>query len=306
MDVGVIGMGHMGAGIVASLLDAGHKVTVYNRTRAKAEPLGAKGAIIAESIAEACSAGTVLTMLANDEAVENTAFGKGGILESLAKGAIHVSSSTISVALSDRLTKAHRERGQRYVAATVLGRPDVAAAGELFVVAAGAADAIADVRPLFGAFGRSTTQFGETPSAANLVKLSANFLFATVFESLGEAVALVDRGGIDKHKYLEFLTTSAFSAPAYKTYGALIVADTAPPVGFAAPLGFKDIRLALRAAEDLRVAMPFASVLHDRFVELLAHGGEKMDWSAVGRMSRWDGTSSEGDVKMPATTEAMQ
>src|SRR5579872_3244812 len=153
MQVGVIGIGHMGAGMAARVLDAGHKVTVYNRTRAKAEPLGAKGAIIAESIADACSGQAVLTMLANDAAVENTVLGEGGILDSLPERAIHISSSTISVALSDRLAKAHRDRGQRYIAATVLGRPDVAAAGKLFVIAAGPAGAIADAKPLLDAIG---------------------------------------------------------------------------------------------------------------------------------------------------------
>jgi 3-hydroxyisobutyrate dehydrogenase-like beta-hydroxyacid dehydrogenase len=285
MRVGFIGLGHMGSGMASSLLKAGHQVTVYNRTPAKAEALAKAGATVAASIAEACAGDAVITMLANDQAAEEVVLGEGGILASLPKSAIHISSSTISVALSDRLAKAHRDAGQRYVSAPVLGRPNVAAEGQLFVIAAGAPDALADAAPLLDAIGQRTTIFGDRPSAANLVKLSANFLFATVFESLGEAIALIDRGGVDKHAYVDFLTSTMFGAPAYKVYGALVAADDPPPVGFAAPLGFKDIRLALAAADDLRVAMPFASVLHDRFVELLASGDENQDWSAVGRMA---------------------
>ena len=300
MRVGFIGLGHMGSGMAASLLKAGHDVTVYNRTRAKAEPLAAQGAHIAGSIADACKGDAVFTMLANDEAAEDVVFGEGGILASLASGAIHISSSTISVDLSDRFAAAHTKAGQRYVAATVLGRPDRAAQGQLFVIAAGAPDALRDTAPLLDAVGQGTTTFGDTPSQANLVKLSANFLFATVFESLGEAIALIDRGGVDKQHYVDFLTSTMFGSPAYKVYGALVAADEEPPVGFAAPLGFKDIRLAIAAAEKLRVPMPFASVLHDRFVELLATTGDNQDWSAVGRMAFRDAGEPIAAEPVPA------
>lgn len=300
MRVGFIGLGHMGSGMASSLLKAGHQVTVYNRTPAKAEALAKSGATVAASIAEACQGDAVFTMLANDQAAEEVVLGEGGILASLPKSAIHISSSTISVAMCERLTKSHHDAGQRYVAAPVLGRPNVAAEGQLFVIAAGAPDALAEVAPLLDAVGQRTTIFGDQPSAANLVKLSANFLFATVFESLGEAIALIDRGGVDRHAYVDFLTSTMFGAPAYTVYGALVAADDPPPVGFAAPLGFKDIRLALAAAEDLHVAMPFASVLHDRFVELLASGNENQDWSAVGRMALHGANESVGAETKPA------
>ena len=288
MRVGFIGIGHMGRGMALSLVRAGQELTVYNRDRVPADTLGAQGATVADSIADACKGEVVFTMLSNDEAAEAVTLGAGGIVDSLPKGAIHVSSSTISVDLSERLAAAHSAAGQRYVAATVLGRPDRAEQGQLFVIAAGPADAIAQIRPLLDAIGQSTTEFGDKASNANLVKLSANFLFATVFELLGEAIALIDRGGIDKQNYVDFLTSTMFGSPAYKVYGALVAADEEPPVGFAAPLGFKDIRLAIAAAEKLKVAMPFASVLHDRFVELLATSGENQDWSAVGRMALRD------------------
>ena len=303
MRVGFIGLGHMGQGMASSLLKAGHEVTVYNRTRAKAEALAGQGAKVADSISEACQGEAVFTMLADDEAVESTAFGPGGIIDSLGQGAIHISSSTISVDLSDKLEAAHRDAGQRYVAAPVLGRPDRAAEGQLFVIAAGAPDALADGKPLLDAVGQGTTTFGEKASNANLVKLSANFLIANVFEALGEAIALIDRAGLHKQDYVDFLTSTLFGAPVYKTYGALVAADNEPPVGFAAPLGFKDIRLALAAADKLRVSMPFASVLHDRFVELLANGGENKDWSAVGRMALRDSGQPISATNEPVPAE---
>lgn len=289
MKVGFIGLGRMGTGMAANLLKAGHEVTVFNRTPGRSDELEAAGAKVAVDIGEACDAEAVFTMLSNDLAVKSVVYSAGGILESLPKGAIHISSSTISVSLSDRLAKAHREAGQRYVAATVLGRPDFAAAGKLFVIAAGAPDALAQVAPLLDAVGRGTTEFGETPSAANLVKLAANFMTASVIESLGEAIALTSKGNIDKRRFLDFLTSGNFDAPVYRIFGELIVAEEPAPAGFAVPLAFKDIRLALQAGEELHVPMPFASVLHDRFVELLATGGEQMDWSAIGRMSLPDG-----------------
>ena len=283
MRIGFIGIGNMGGAMAARLLQAGHEVIVYNRSRTKADALAASGAIVADNIAQACAGSAVFTMLSNDAAVEGVVFGEGGIVASLAKGAIHVSSSTISVDLSERLERAHRDAGQRYVAATVLGRPDVAATGKLFVVAAGAPDAVAEVAPLLGAIGQKTTAFGERASSANVVKLSVNFLTASVIEALGEAVALTERAGVDRRRFVEFLRSTNFDAPVFRIFGDLIVADAPAPVGFPAPLAFKDIRLALAAADDLRVPMPLASLLHDRFVELLANGGDNMDWSALGR-----------------------
>ena len=284
MRTGFIGLGRMGSGMAASLLRAGHEVTVFNRTRDKADALAAEGAKVAASIAEACRGDAVFTMLANDEAVESVVFGEGGILASLPSDTIHISSSTISVALSDRLASAHGAAGQRYVAATVLGRPDVAAKGELFVVAAGAADALGEITPLLDAIGRRTDLFGEIPSRANLVKLAVNVMNAAVMETLGEAIALVGKAGVDRRQFFEFLTSTLFDAPAYKIYGGLAVEDGLAPVGFAAPLGFKDMRLALAAGEELRVPFPLVSLLHDRFVDLMAHGGEHMDWSAIGKL----------------------
>lgn len=294
MKIGFIGLGQMGLGMAASLLKAGHQVTVYNRTRAKADDLVKQGAIAGATIADACQGDAVITMLADDNALERVTHGDGGVLSSLRKGAVHVSSSTISIALSEKLAADHASAGQRFVAAPVFGRPEVAAAGELAVIAAGHKDALADVQPVFDAIGRKTFIVSDRPKAANLIKLSGNFLIASVIESLGEAMALVAKDGIDREQYLEILTSTLFGAPVYKTYGKLIADGKFEPAGFAAPLGLKDVKLALAAGEQLRVPLPLASLLRDRFLTLLANGGDKLDWSAIGRLASRDSGGEKG------------
>ena len=288
MNVGFIGLGHMGSGMAASLLKAGHAVTVYNRTEEKLAPLVSQGAEAAKSLADACRGDAVFTMLANDDAVESVVYGDKGLLAHLAKGAIHISSSTISVDLSERLAGDHAAAGQRFIAAPVFGRPDVAAAGKLYVITAGEPGAIAAANPLFDAIGQRTFNVSETPKAANLVKLSGNFLIASIIESVGEALALVSKGGVDRRQYINVLTSTLFSAPVYKTYGELVADRKFEPAGFAASLGHKDIRLVLAAAEEMRVPMPVANLLNDRFLTLLAHGGDKLDWSAIGDLAGKD------------------
>ena len=288
MKVGFIGLGNMGTGMAANLIKSGHEVTVYNRTAAKMQALIAQGAAAAANAADACRGDAVITMLADDAAVEGIVFGDTGVVGSLGRGAIHISMSTISVALSERLMEAHANAGQLFVAAPVFGRPDAAAAGRLFIVSAGGPDALSACMPLFEALGQKTFPMGNRPSAANLIKLSGNFLIASVIEALGEAMALVHKAGIDRRQYLDFLTSTLFSAPVYKTYGGLIADRKFAPAGFAAPLGFKDVRLTLAAAETLRVPMPLASLLHDRLLTLLARGGDELDWSAIARLSEED------------------
>jgi 3-hydroxyisobutyrate dehydrogenase-like beta-hydroxyacid dehydrogenase len=289
MKVGFVGLGHMGSAMATRLIAGGHEVTVFNRSEAKARPLAEAGARVASSAADACKgAAAVFSMLADDHAVENVVFARDGILGALAPNAIHISASTISVDLAKRMTKAHADSRQRFIAAPVFGRPDAAAAGKLFVVTAGAPDAINEVQPLFDAVGQRTFNIGTAPEMASLVKLSGNFLIASVIETLGEAMALVDKGGVDRHAYLELLTSTLFSAPIYKTYGTLIADRKFEPAGFAVPLGAKDVRLALAAAESLNVPLPVASLLRDRFLRLMANGGEKLDWSAIGMLSAQD------------------
>lgn len=288
MDIGFVGLGQMGAGMAANLLKAGHQVTVFNRTPAKAQALVTQGARAAASIADVCRGDAVITMLANDESVEDVTFGERGIIANLQRGSIHISSSTISVALSDRLAKEHAQSGQQYVAAPVFGRPEAAAAAKLFVVAAGPPDAVSAVQPLFDAMGQRTFVVSQVQKAANLVKLSGNFMIAAVVESLGEAMALVEKGGVDRHEYLEILTSTLFGAPIYRIYGAMIADRRFEPAGFAVTLGQKDLRLGLAAAEELNVPLPLASLLRDRFLTLRAHGGDNLDWAAIGSLAAKD------------------
>ena len=288
MKVGFIGLGNMGTGMAGNLLAAGHDVTVYNRSPERAQPLVAKGARPATSIAGACQGEAVFTMLANDDAVSAVALDPGGIRDSLAAGAIHIGCSTISVALSERLAEAHAAAGQRYVAAPVFGRPEAAAAARLAVVAAGAAEAVDEVRPVLEAIGQKLLVPSHNPADANLIKLSGNFLIAVIIEALGEAMALVGKAGIDRRQYLEILTSTLFDAPVFHTYGGLIADHRFEPAGFAAPLGLKDVRLVLAAGEASRVPLPLASLLRDRFLALLAQGGDKLDWSAIGMLAARD------------------
>lgn len=288
MNAGFIGLGRMGAAMAARLIDAGHTVTVWNRTPDKAGPLVERGATLAREVSAACRGKVVITMLADDGAVEAAAFGDGGILHSLPRGAIHVSMSTISVALVERLTAEHASAGQRFVSAPVFGRPDAAAGGRLFILPAGDADACAECQPLFDAMGQKTLPLGPEPRAANVVKLSGNFLIASIMEAVGEAMALVAKAGIDRARYFETLTSTLFTGPLFTTYGRLIADQQFEPAGFLAPLGAKDVRLALAAAEALRVPMPLASLLRDRYLALLAQGGERLDWSAIGLLAARD------------------
>jgi 3-hydroxyisobutyrate dehydrogenase-like beta-hydroxyacid dehydrogenase len=288
MQVGFIGLGHMGSAMAANLFAAGHALTVYNRTTAKAEPLLGHGAQLAKTPGEAARGAVVITMLADDRAVEHAVFGPDGVLAALAPGAIHISMSTISVALAERLEAAHQEKRQEFVSAPVFGRPEAASAAKLFIVAAGRPEAIATCRPLFDVLGQRTFQIGDEAPKANLVKLSGNFLIASVIEALGEAFALVSKAGIDRAQYLDILINTLFGAPVYKTYGALIAEERYQPPGFKAKLGYKDVRLALSAAQSLEVPMPLASLISDRFLALLAAQGGDLDWSALALIAKRD------------------
>jgi 3-hydroxyisobutyrate dehydrogenase-like beta-hydroxyacid dehydrogenase len=288
MEAGLIGLGKMGSGIAKSLLRAGHRVTVYNRTRSRAEALLSDGAVVAGSVAEACRGEVVFTMVADDAALESVMFGECGILASLERGAVHISLSTISVALSDKLATEHAKAGQGYLAAPVFGRPEAAEAGRLAVVVGGEQTLVQKCKPLFEAMGPKLFVVGERPSLANVVKLSGNFLIATVLESLSEALAFARKSGVDAGALMEFLTSTLFNAPVYKTYGELIVQGKHEPAGFALSLGLKDVRLVLQAAEAADVPMPIASVVRDRFITAMARGNQDKDWSVIGRVAAED------------------
>jgi 3-hydroxyisobutyrate dehydrogenase-like beta-hydroxyacid dehydrogenase len=286
MNIAFIGLGNMGSGMARNLIKAGHTLAVYNRTRNRAEEFKALGARVAATPGEAASGAEVaITMLADDHAVEAVVFGKGNLLESLPANAIHISMSTISVALSRRLAAAHAKPKQYYVAAPVFGRPEAAAAAKLFIVAAGPAPQIERCRPLFDAMGQKTFIAADEAPQANLIKLTGNFMITTVIESLAESVALVRKAGLDASQFLDILTNSIFDTPVYKNYGGLIVSEKFDPPGFKLPLGFKDNRLVLAAAEEVAVPMPMASLVRDRFLAALAQGLGESDWSAIARIS---------------------
>jgi 3-hydroxyisobutyrate dehydrogenase-like beta-hydroxyacid dehydrogenase len=286
MKIAFLGLGNMGSHMARHLLRAGHEVTVWNRTASKADPLRSDGAKVAMSPAAAArEAEIAITMLADDRAVETTVFGADAMIEALPKGAVHISCSTISVALSQRLANEHAERGQQYISAPVFGRPEAAEAGKLFVVTAGKSAVIERCRPVLEAVGQRLFVMGEKPEMANVVKLSGNFLISSIVESLGEAIALTRKYGIDPHQYVDFLTNSLFAAPIFKTYGGIIADERYSPPGFKLRLGLKDCKLALAAAESVDVALPFASVVRDHMLTAISRGMEELDWSATAKLA---------------------
>ena len=255
MKVGFIGLGSRGAGMSRNLIKAGHDLVVYNRTRSLAQEMRSLGAKVADSASEAAvGAEALITMLADDRAVQDVIFEPGAAIESLPEGAVHISMSTISVDLSRKLAKSHADKHQNYIAAPVFGRPDAASAASCSSCRRGQVNQSRNAS-LFAAMGQKTFMINEDAPAANLIKLSRNFLTTTVIESLAECFALMRKAGVDPPRFLEVLTNSLFSAPVYKTYGAMIAAEKFEPVGLKLPLGFKDNRLLLAAAEEASVPM---------------------------------------------------
>jgi 3-hydroxyisobutyrate dehydrogenase-like beta-hydroxyacid dehydrogenase len=280
-EVGFVGLGKMGQPIAQNLANAGFKVVAYNRTRERAEALQKYGVRVADSVREAAATGIVITMLADDLAVESVVLGEGGILKSLPAEGIHVSLSTISTALSARLTEAHTQAGQPFVASPVFGRPDAAAAGNLVVVAAGPAPAMERSKPLLEAIGRKLIVLGGQPMMANAVKLAGNFTIAAMLETLGEAFALVRKHGVSPGQFLEIVNGSLFQSPVYENYGRIVAEQKFEPAGFKLSLGLKDARLVLAAADTAEVPMPLASLIHDNLLGEVAHGKGDIDWAAL-------------------------
>jgi 3-hydroxyisobutyrate dehydrogenase-like beta-hydroxyacid dehydrogenase len=283
MRIGFIGLGNMGAAIAANLVKAGHDLAVWNRSAAKAAALVGAGATLVSTPKEAAlGREAVITMLADDRALDAVVHGDAGLMTGLGLGSLHISMSTIAVATADRLTDEHRARGQQFLCAPVFGRPEAAAAGKLFIVAAGETADTDRANPLFQAIGQRVFTVGSKPSAASLVKLCGNFMILSAIESLAEAMALGEKGGVPKAELLEVLTGTLFNAPLFHNYGKLIVEGSFRPAGFAAPLGLKDMRLAGQSAEALRVPMPLLGVLRDHLLQTIAVEGEDLDWSGIG------------------------
>lgn len=287
--IGFIGLGHMGQAVARNLIKSGYRLSLYNRTHEKAEKLATRGTVVADTPAKAAAhADVLMTLLTDDHAVEAVLFGEDGALAALRPGGLHIGMSTISVALSERLTEAHRRMGQHYIAAPVLGRPEAAAERRIYILAAGPPAAIHRARPLFDAIAQTMFPLGEHPSMANTAKLATNFLLAAMLESLGEAFALIRSSAIDPQRYLEMLTSTLFAAPAYQTYGPMIVEEKFEPAGFAMPIGLKDVGLVLDAAASKGIAMPLAELIREHFVAGIAAGMGKMEWAAIAKLAAQD------------------
>ncbi len=274
----------MGSGMARNLLRAGHTVAVYNRSREKADALAADGARVAESPADACrDAGVVMTMVADDVALDQIVFGNDGIAAAMKPGSVHLSHSTISTALARKLTHEHTQRKQGYLSVPVFGRPEAAETRKLVVVAAGPNELIDRCRPLFDAIGRATYVVGAEPWQANVAKLCGNFMVVSAIEAFGEAYATLRKAGVAPQTFLEIMNT-LFSSPVLANYGRAIADENFEPAGFALRLGLKDVRLILAAAEECTSPMPLASLIHDHLLSALAQGQGEMDWSSMTRV----------------------
>ncbi|WP_297296948.1 NAD(P)-dependent oxidoreductase [uncultured Methylovirgula sp.] len=283
MDVGFIGLGGMGAAMASRLIAAGHRVRVWNRSQAAVETLRGEGAEAVGDPAETFQADVVLTMLASDEVIEEVIIAPG-LLAHARPGLVHLVTATISVDFAKRLETLHAAAGVAYIGAPVLGRPDVAAKGELNVLAAGKAADIARVKSVLDTIGKATWVVGEAPHLANVAKLAANFVLVSAIEAMSEAFAFGERQNVPPRTIAEILTGTLFAAPAYKTYSAAIL-ERKFEAGFKLALGLKDVRLMLAAGEKAGAPLPFASVVRDNFVDAIAHGEGDKDWAAVSRVA---------------------
>ncbi|EOW6769302.1 NAD(P)-dependent oxidoreductase [Cronobacter muytjensii] len=284
MHIAFLGLGGMGQPMATNLINAGFTVTVWNRSPAPSEALRALGAQVAQSPKDIYDADVLITILADDVVTESVVVEQGA-LASLAPGALWINMATVSVAFTQAMDALSQQRRIGYVAAPVLGRVDVAAAGNLNILAAGAPEWLAKAQPVFDVLGQKTWTFGNSPAQAAAVKLAANFMLASAIETMGEASALVEAYDVGKGDFLGMMTGTLFAAPAYKNYGAMIAEDRYSPAGFTMKLGLKDVRLAQQAAESKNVPMGIAGGLRDNYLDALAHGDEQLDWAALATVS---------------------
>ncbi|PYU33275.1 MAG: 6-phosphogluconate dehydrogenase [Acidobacteria bacterium] len=284
MNLAFIGLGKMGMGMARNLLRAGHNLVVYNRSREKAAALAGDGARAADSPADASrDAEVVMTMVADDHAVEEVVFGNHGIASAMKNGCIHLSHSTISAALARRLTAEHARRGHGYLSVPVFGRPEAAENKKLLIVAAGPNELVERCRPLFDAVGRQTFVVGVEPWQANVAKVCGNFMIIGIIEALGEAYATLRKAGVAPEAFLEIMN-ALLGSPFIANYGRIIAREQFEPALFALRLGLKDVRLVLEAAEECAAPMPLASLVHNHLLSALAQGQGEMDWSSMTRV----------------------
>lgn len=281
MKIAFLGMGRMGAGMARNLIRAGHSVAVYNRSREKAEDVAKDGARVASSPADAAhDADAVMSMVADDHALEQIIFGENGAASGMKPGSVHLSHSTISASMARRLTTEHARRKQGYLSVPVFGRPDAAESKNLIVMVAGPAELVERCRPLFDAIGRATFTMGTEPWQANVAKVCGNFMVAGIIEALGEAYATLRKSGVAPEAFLEVMN-SLFNSHVITGYGRIIAQEKFEPAGFALKLGLKDVRLVQAASEEVASPMPLASLIHDHLLAGLAQGQGEMDWSSV-------------------------
>ena len=286
--IGVIGLGHMGSDFADNLIVDGYQVTVYDLNEKHIATLVAKGATGAAGLRDMAGCQAVLTSLPDDHALTEVALGDGGLIQVLTPGVIHISMSTVSPGLSRRLAQQHEVAGQGYVAAPVLGNPDLARARELFVIVAGPTSVVARITPVLERLGQRVFLLGDDAGSANLMKLAGNVLTALTLQGMGEVLALLGKGGLAPQAAFEVLTGSLFDGKVHKTYGGKIVERHYSPPGMTTPLAVKDLRLALAEAEHLAVPMPTASLVHDRLVATIARGWAELDWSVLGMLAASD------------------
>jgi 3-hydroxyisobutyrate dehydrogenase-like beta-hydroxyacid dehydrogenase len=282
LSLGFIGLGNMGLPIATNLLTAGYQLRVYNRTSRKAEPLIATGAKLVDSAADVIEpGGIVFTMLADDATVKSIAVSNSDFLERFSGGGIHVSMSTIAPETARDLAEEHAKKAVAYLSAPVIGRPDRAAAGALFILLAGESNAKRTVEPLLKSLGQRIFDLGDKPWHANVAKLVVNFNIAAAIECMAEGFTLAEKEGIPRLKISELLSETLFSCVAYKGYGDLVAGHRYEPAGFRLRLGWKDVRLILQTAEESETPMPIGSLLAERFLSALAKKRADLDWSAI-------------------------
>lgn len=285
MKIGFIGLGAMGLGMARQLLEADYDVTVWNRSPGPVETLSAQGANAAKSADAAARSSEVLISMLPDDTVAHDVLIESKALEALPKDAVHVNMATVSVGFARGMVALHRRLGSHYVAAPVLGRPDVAAAGKLNIIAAGTSTVVERVMPILEAMGQKVWSVDEPPEHANVVKIAANFMLASAIESMGEASALTQAHGVGRDTFLEIVTNTLFAAPAYQGYGKMIREASYTPAGMKMSWGLKDVGLALQASHERHVPLPFAGILRDSLLDAMAHGDGDKDWSAMAETS---------------------
>ena len=284
MRVGFIGLGRMGHGMATRILDAGHDLAIYDQIPAALETLGAAGASVAGSVAEVvANRELVMSMLPHDEALEDLALSEGGLIDSMVEGTIHMPSGTHGIDIIRRLTDAHAKAGQILVAGHVLGRPDLAAEGQLTMIPGGPSEVLKRLQPIFDVLAKRTFITGDEPQTSTAVKIANNFVLGSAIEVIGESMSLVRKFGVDPALFQEVLTEGLFGAPAYKVYGQIIVEEAYDNVGASVEIGLKDANLALAAGEAVNVPLPCANVWRDRLLGARAHGDGDLDWAVMAR-----------------------